>query len=94
VNTDLQELSVVKVILGVEFEDECIVDPVPCPYSQVDRKKQRLEKDQSDTSPQLPGISPGFVSKMCCYCPDLHDKLRALRQYRVLRVVHMHDRLD
>jgi len=50
-DTDLQELSVVQVVPGIEFEDERVVDLVPCPNSQVDRKKQRLKKYQCDTSP-------------------------------------------
>jgi len=41
-------------------------------------------------------LVPRLRLRMCyCYCcTDLHDELCAFRQYRVLCVVHVHDRLD
>jgi hypothetical protein len=38
---------------GIEFEDEGVIDFVLCPYSQVDREKQSLEKEQRNSGPEL-----------------------------------------
>jgi hypothetical protein len=50
---DFQELPVVQMMSGIEFEDESVIDFVLCPHSQVGCEKQRLEKEQRNSGPEL-----------------------------------------